>query len=164
MDLLKSWWVLVILMVLAILIILYVVGNKSVHAEVVIKAKPAQVWKVLTDFETIKEWNPVLIPLNGELKEGEKIRYEFRQDENNSTEMPATVQQITEEKLIHQSGGMAGVLTFNHQYQLEAVEGGTKVTIHEEYRGIMVPFWNPKPVEAAYGRLLKALKKRVEAG
>lgn len=162
MTILTSKWMIVVYVLSLILIVLYLTGCKSVHSQIIIKAPPQDVWNVLTDFEKIKEWNHVLIPIEGELKEGATITYEFHQDENNMSEIPATVKQIIGNKLINQTGGMWGVLTFNHKYILDPIEDSTQVTIHEDYRGIMVPFWNPAPVEEAYKRLGQALKDRVE--
>ena len=149
------------LILVSVLLILSLLGRKSVKSEILIPASPQAVWNVLTDLEKVKEWNPVLIPIEGELKEGATIRYEFHQDDANSSIIPATVKKIAVGKLLNQAGGVPGVLTFNHKYILEEMENHTRLTIHEEYRGIYVPFWNPAPVELAYGRLAEALKERV---
>ena len=42
------------------------------------------------------------------------------------------------------------MLTFDHTWRLEAVDGGTRVTQFEEYKGIGVLFWDPAWVEEAY--------------
>jgi hypothetical protein len=76
--------------------------------------------------------------------------------------MDAVVKAMEPNRLLNQYGGMGFILTFDHKYTLEPVDSGTNVTIEEYYRGIMVPFWNPSPVEAAYHRLLFSLKNRVE--
>ena len=68
---------------------------------------------------------------------------------------------MIEKKKLNQFGGMRGILTFDHQWLLEPVEGGTKVIQHEEYRGIGVWFWDYSWVEPAYTKANDALKKRV---
>jgi len=152
-----------ILILISVLLILFLIGRKSVNAEIAINASTEEVWSVLTDVNRVKEWNHVLIPIQGELKEGTKITYEFYQEENGkAATMGATVRKLIPNNLINQSGGIPGVLTFNHKYTLEATQTGSIVRIEEKYRGIMVPFWNPQPVELAYGRLLEQLKERVE--
>lgn len=157
-----SKWVIAAIAVAAILLILFIIGKKSVHAEIKVQASPAQVWAILTDIQQIREWNHVLIPVEGELVEGNKIKYEFYQEQGGkATIIDAKVNRIEKEKLINQKGGIPGVLTFDHQYRLESVSVGTKVIIHEDYRGIMVPFWNPKPVEQAYKRLLSSLDEHL---
>lgn len=161
MTLLSSKWMIFGEVLFVVLFLLYIFGKKSVHTEISIPAPSGTVWSVLTDIQNTKTWNPVLIPLEGELKEGTQIKYEFRQDENSISTIPATVKQIIDNRLLNQTGGMPGLLTFDHKYKLEPADGGTKVTIHEDYRGIMVPFWNPAPVEEAYKRLASALKDQV---
>ena len=150
------------LVLVAGLLLLYVIGQKSAHAEIQIPASPQKVWEVLSDFPRTREWNPVLVPIEGTLAEGNSIQYEFYQEAGGpATAMEAQVMRVEESKLIAQKGGMPGLLTFRHQYQLVETAQGTQVIIHETYRGIMVPFWDPRPVEMAYQRLLTSLKQRV---
>ena len=99
---------------------------------------------------------------NGEIENGSRLLYEFTQDKNTKSEISITVKEITPNKLLNQVGGIPFILTFNHTYTLVPNGDATKVIIHEDYNGIGVNFWNPQPVEIAYGRLNEALKKRVE--
>lgn len=147
---------------LVVIVILILTGRKSVHHEISINASPERVWQVLTDMASYDEWNPTMKLVQGEVTEGNKVIYQFTQDAENASEIPANVKQIIPNALLNQTGGIPLVLTFNHKYILEPVDGGTKVTIHEDYRGIGVNFWNPGPVQNAYERLNIALKKRAE--
>ncbi|MEM1119977.1 MAG: SRPBCC domain-containing protein [Bacteroidota bacterium] len=160
---LTSKWVIILSAILAIFVLLYFLGRKSVHSEIMIAASPTAVWVVLMDTQKYREWNPVLIPIQGKLKEGEKVRDEFIQSADKKSEIPSTVKKMIPNQLLNQGGGMKGVITCDHRYILEAIDGQTKVTIHEDYAGIYVNFWNPKPVAAAYERLNQALKRRVES-
>ena len=162
MEILNSKWFLFTAIPILILVVLYVIGSKSVHTEVNIKANTKAVWQVLTDIKKAKEWNTVLVPIKGELKEGTKVKYSFSQEGSKPMEMDAKVVQLTPEKLINQKGGMPFVLTFNHRYIIEADGENTKLTIHEDYKGIMVPFWNTNPVQKAYEKLINQVKERVE--
>lgn len=154
----------VILIILGlVLVTLYVTGRKSVHHEIVIDASPDKVWAILTDVKGYKFWNPVMELVSGEVKEGNKVTYRFTQDKENVSTIPARVKKMIPQQLLNQAGGVPFILTFDHRYTLDAIEGGTKVTIQEHYVGVGVNFWNPKPVEAAYARLNKALKKKVES-
>ncbi len=152
----------IVLGILAILIILAFTGNKSVHHEIIINADPEKVWKILIEMDEYPNWNPVMELIEGAVQEGNKMKYKFTQDENTTSEIGATVLQIVPNKLLNQKGGIPLVLTFNHKYLLESSGNSTKVIIHEDYRGIGVNFWNPRPVEEAYTRLNVALKNRVE--
>ena len=137
------------------------IGCATVNTGIIIPAAPAEVWSVLTDVPGYKEWNPVLVPLEGKLREGEKLKYRMTDGEGKQSEVESKVVEVIEEKRLNQRGGIPGILTFDHTWQLEPVEGGTRVTQHEEYRGIGVWFWDYGWVEPAYSRANEALKKRV---
>jgi hypothetical protein len=156
-------WMLIIALPILLLIILFLIGRKSVHAEIIIDANPAKVWKVLMEKTSYREWNSVLIPIKGDLVEGSSVTYEFFQDAKNKSVISSKVKKIKENTLLNQGGGIPGILTFNHKYILERSGNGTKVTIHEDYRGMGVPFWNPAAVQKAYESLCNDLKKRVES-
>ncbi|BBM88893.1 hypothetical protein COTS27_00580 [Spirochaetota bacterium] len=163
MGILSSKWFLIILAIVLIAIVLIFTGKKSVRAEVSIESPREDVWNVLTDVSTIKEWNKVLIPIEGEIKTGNTIKYEFYQEEEDSKPAvtSAKVKQFIPLELINQTGGIPGIITFNHSYILTQKENMTTVSIYEKYTGIMVNFWNPTPVKNAYERLLISLKERV---
>ncbi|CAI8244262.1 MAG: Uncharacterised protein [Bacteroidia bacterium] len=148
--------------VIVVIIILIFTGRKSVHHEITIEAPSQKVWETLINMSEYPNWNPVMKLIDGEVKEGCKVKYQFIQDADNISEIPASVIQIVPKELLNQKGGLPLILTFNHKYILESSGNSTRVTIHEDYRGIGVNFWNPKPVEEAYARLNFALKKRLE--
>ena len=161
MGILTSKWLLAALLLITVLVLLYLFGRKSVHTEIDIPAPVDQVWSVLMNIDVYPHWNTVMEPLTGELKEGETLVYRFHQAEGQAYEVSSNVKQIVKNSLLNQAGGVPAILTYNHRYELVAIENGTRVIIHEDYRGIAVPFWNPAPVLAAYQRLNQALKKRV---
>lgn len=148
--------------IIAVFVLLVFTGKKSAHSELIINAPAEKVWTVLTDFGKYPEWNPTMKLVKGEVKEGNKVVYQFTQDADNVSEISAKVQKLIPNKLLNQKGGIPLILTFNHRYVLEPQGEKTKMIIHEDYGGIGVNFWNPKEVEKAYERLNQALKKRVE--
>lgn len=147
---------------IAILFILYLTGRKSVHHEIVIQASPEKVWAVITNTDQYPDWNPVMQLLEGSVKEGNKVKYQFTQAADNSYNIDSTVKKVRPNTLLNQGGGTPGVLTFDHKYILEPHAEGTRLSIHEDYAGIGVNFWNPVPVEAAYIRLNEAIKRESE--
>lgn len=162
MSIFSSKWLLAFLGICIILLILYVLGHKTVHTEITIPAPPAKVWAELSNASGFKEWNPVLIPVDGEFRKGVKLKYKMIQPDGKTSLVDATVVKMKKERLLNQYGGIPGILTFDHSYLLEPVDGGTKLTQHEEYRGIWVLFWDPSWVQTAYEKANEALKKRVE--
>ena len=137
------------------------IGCSSVHTEITIPAEPEVVWSVITDADGYKEWNPVLVPIEGNLRDGEKIKYQMTQPDGKQSEVMARVKTMVSLHELNQGGGIPGILTFDHKWLLEPVDGGTKVTQHEEYRGIGVLFWDYSWVEPTYAQANEALKKRV---
>ena len=143
------------------IVALSLLGHKSVHAELVIPAPPEAIWSVLTDAASYEEWNPVFTSVEGDYREGAKIAYRMRDASGAETDVTATVIKLERGRELNQFGGMRGILTFDHHWFLKPVEGGTRVTQHEDYRGIGVWFWDPSWFESAYARANEALSTRV---
>jgi hypothetical protein len=51
---------------------------KEIITRIEIRSKPEKVWKVLTDFQHYKLWNPFIIGITGSPIRGEKIEIELR--------------------------------------------------------------------------------------
>ena len=144
-----------------IIVALSLSGRKSVQAELVIPAPPEAIWSVLTDAEGYQDWNPVFTSVTGEYRQDAKLAYSMRDESGNETDVTATVVKLDEARELNQFGGMRGILTFDHHWLLEPIEGGTRVTQQEEYRGIGVWFWDPSWFNTAYARANEALRDRV---
>jgi len=137
-------------------------GHKTVHTEILIEgASSEEVWAVLATSEDYPKWNPIFVKIEGKHAEGTILKYRMRDAEGKESDVEATVVEMSRPKKINQFGGMRGVLTFDHVWRLEQVEGGTRVIQHEEYRGIGVWFWDPGWVEDAYNKANENLKVRV---
>ncbi len=144
----KTATVLVILLVLVVLAV--VLPRKSVHAELVIPAEPADVWRVLVDPGSYSNWNPIFVAVEGRFEEGNILSVAMRSPDGSETPVAPRVKKIVVNQEINQVGGIPGVLTFDHTWRLEPSDDGTNVIQHEEYRGIGVLFWDPAWVEDAY--------------
>lgn len=136
-------------------------GCASTHNEILINAAPEDVWNVLVDSNAYSQWNPVIIDPKGKFEEGQKVVFQFRESDGKQYEVKAKVIKVVPQKLLNQHGGIWGILTYNHRYILEEGGEGTKVTIHEDYKGVYVPFWNHSNMDASYAKLNEALKNRV---
>jgi len=137
------------------------VSCTTFHTEIIIPAEPEAIWSVLIDAPGYKEWNPLLIPLTGSLQEGQKITYQMTQPDGKQSELTSKIKKMIAHKELNQRGGIPGILTFNHKYLLESVEGGTKVTQHEVDRGIGLLFWDYSWVQPTYEKVNEALRDRV---
>lgn len=153
-----SRWLLAI--IVAVVIAMTLLGEETFHTEVMIPAPPADVWAVLMDTERYPEWNPVFVRVDGAYSEGGQVT-NLVQDPSGPMEITATVAKLTPEVELNQTGGMFGLLTFDHQWLLEPADGGTKVIQHEVDRGLYMWFWDSSWVQPGYESVSQALKERV---
>ena len=161
MAVLTTKWGIAVLVFIAILLFLYLIGQKSVHSELLIEASPEKIWKVLMDKADYEKWNQVLIPIEGDIKKGNNLRYKLIQPDGNAIEIEMKVVQLVPLKLLNQRGGFPGIFTFNHRYILEPIGNNTKVIIHEDFKGIVVLFWDVSWVQQAYAKLNKSLRQYI---
>ncbi len=136
-------------------------GHKVVHTEIVVPAPAEAVWGVLTDPAGYAEWNPIFVRVEGEFREGAEMHYRMRDHTGKESDVTSKVVRFAEQQLLNQFGGLRGILTFDHTWQLEPVEGGTRIIQHEEYRGVGVWFWDASWVKPMYQRANEALQARV---
>ncbi|MEM7220184.1 MAG: SRPBCC family protein [Pseudomonadota bacterium] len=150
--------------IIAIVIILIALAallpRKSVHAELQFEQSAAVVWAAIVDTGGYDAWNPIFQKLRGEFVAGTEMAFEMRVSDGSFSPVTAKVVAVTPEQLLHQSAGIPGVLTANHQWRLEANDAGTLVIQHEEYRGAGVLFYNPAYVQTLYQQGLEALRER----
>ncbi|MEW8627368.1 MAG: SRPBCC domain-containing protein [Candidatus Thiodiazotropha sp.] len=161
MTLLTSKWFYILLGVLVLLVVLYLSGRKTFHAEIFIPAPPEKVWAVLTDEKGYKHWNPLLVPKEGKFSTGNKIVYQMTQPDGKQSDFPSKIISIEPLRLIKQFAGMPLVLTADHEYRLKAENGGTRVIQHEVDNGIVMHFWDSSWVQPSYEKVNEALKKRI---
>lgn len=151
-----------LLPILALVIVAGQFTSRTFHVESIIPAPPEKVWAVLTDNQAYPEWNPVFVEVQGAYAEGAKVLNRVRDPDGKFMEMTATVKALTKTRELRQTGGLPGVITFDHQWLLEPVEGGTKVIQHEIDRGFYLWFWNSDWIEPGYRSVNEALAARVQ--
>ena len=139
----------------------FCLGCASVNTEVLIDAEPETVWSVLIETETYGEWNPVMVSASASHEEGQTVTYEVHIEDEKPAEITSKVETLSENRLLRQSGGIWGILTFDHQYKLEPIEGRTKVIQREDYAGIGLLFWDHKKMQKVYESSNQELKQRV---
>jgi hypothetical protein len=137
-------------------------GCKTVTVETVIQAKPATVWRVLSDAPGFEHWNPVHVRVEGVFREGEVVRMHVKDGKGKVSAFNSTVRRVVPDWELAQGGGVPGLLTFSHSFRLEPVAGGTRVVQREEFSGAGVLFVDLDWVEPGYNSVNSALKRRAE--
>lgn len=142
-------------------IVVSLLTTETFHAEVIIPAKPEDVWAVLTDTTRYPEWNPVFVDVDGQYVEGAILPTKIIEPDGGILKLTSHVKKVEPYREIRQTGGLPVIMTFDHRWLLEPVEGGTKVTQHEVDRGGLIWFWDLAWVQPAYVKLNEALSQRV---
>ena len=75
--------------------------------------------------------------------------------------MRPTLKTLVPNRELQQGGGMPGVLTYNHSWTLQPVEGGTLVRQIDVDRGAFLWFWDTSWIEPSFRLANEALARRV---
>lgn len=138
--------------------------HKRIHSEIVIDASPDEVWGVLTDWERLPEWSPTLQSVQGDVRDGQRVKcvYNFR----GNLFKPEHVLLYSPGKEFGWSDPILPGLTDRHMFRVEALEDGrTRFVQEDEVRGVLSPvlgWYFLNEMLTSYPSFNEALKLRVE--
>ena len=115
------------------------------------------------DTASYGDWNPVFVKVKGSYVEGGEVINTFKDPSGKLYEVTNKVKAVVPEKQLRQQGGMPLVITFDHQWLLEPVPQGTRVTQYEVDRGFYVWFWDDSWIIPSYTEVLDALNVQVKS-
>ena len=136
---------------------------KTFEAEINVAAPPEEVWAVLMDTERYPGWNPTFVAVSPAYGPDIQVRSRVAKPNGSFIDMITTVKTFVAHEELRQSGGLPGVLTYNHAWLLTPVDGGTHVRQVDVDRGAYLWFWDSSWIEPAYQRANEALAARVMA-
>ncbi|MFD0855416.1 SRPBCC family protein [Actinomadura adrarensis] len=161
----------IVVLLIAVPAALYTWTRISPHEprhEIEIDARPALVWKVLTDLRAYPEWNPFIVSSEGEVRKGGKLVNKLVQKGGGgSMTFKPTVLVAEPEKEYRWIGRflVPGIVDGEHYFLLEALDGGerTRLVQGETFTGVVVPFAGGAiDVEEEFADMNRALKARAE--
>lgn len=134
-------------------------GHKKVYTEKHIDATPQQIWSVLMDTKAYAQWNEFIPNAEGNYALGATIiNHAVMPNASKPTEMKTKVITFEKEQLLHQHGGIPGIITFDHRYRLNPKNDGTTLLIQEEdYKGLYVWFWDANMMKPVYDNVNESL-------
>lgn len=117
---------------------------KQVRTEIVIHAKPSEVWAVLTDFKKYSSWNPFIVSIEGELVEGKKISARMQPPGSSGMDFKPTLLKVNPNVELRWLGHLfiRGLFDGEHIFELyENTDGSTTLVQREIFRGVLVPLF-----------------------
>ena len=137
----------------------------EIVTELEIDAPPSLVWKVLCDFEAYPEWNPFVLSMRSQLKEGAKAMAHFDMGFKRPLPMPLRIVTVDPEREFAWAGGTEPFMQGRHYFRLESLPNDrTRLTHGEKFTGVLggiaAPLVKRSRLAANYDKLNQALATR----
>jgi hypothetical protein len=139
--------------------------GRIIDSEILIDARPADVWAVLSDLDRYGEWNPFIVAARGKLSPGSRLRLTMKAGTKSFKFGPKlTVAEPDHELRWMGHLGIPGIFDGEHVHHLEATGEGTTYRQSEEFGGVLIPLMGGllKDTAAGFRAMNAALKERVE--
>ncbi|AET65241.1 SRPBCC domain-containing protein [Methanothrix harundinacea] len=141
----------------------------EIRDEVEIRGSPEEVWRILTDFEAYRDWNPFIRPVVGVASEGARLRVQIRPPGGRAMAFRPRVTRVARGRELRWLGRLwlPGILDGEHIFEIEPL-GPDRVRLvqREIFSGLLVPLARGRIREetiAGFREMDRALKERAEA-
>lgn len=143
---------------------------RSITTQIDIDASSAAVWWVLTDFESYPEWNPFIRSIQGNLRNGSRLRAYLTAYNGRGMAVTPRIIRLEAEREFRWRGMFLfrGLFDVEHSFALEPIDGErrTRFTQSEVFKGILVPLFGGigllRNTELAFKEMNQALARRAE--
>lgn len=100
-------------------------SHRTIYTDIEINATPEQVWSVLTDTKSYKNWAAFLVEIKGEIKDGNSITvvFQINPKKNKQTTIDHIIS-VTEGKEFFWAEKGPGGITDNHHFRVESTNDG----------------------------------------
>ena len=142
---------------------------KEIRTEILIEAPRAAVWRALTDFAEMPQWNPFIDRIDGEAREGAKLRIRISNGRGGGMRFSPVVRVVRPGRELRWLGRLVVPGLFDGEHAFELLDAGPRRTrfVHsEKFSGLLVGLSGSmlSETEAGFRRMNEALKRRVETG
>jgi hypothetical protein len=137
---------------------------RELGSEIEIEAPADRVWQILTDFEQYPRWNPFLVSVTGEARQGVQLRARA----GGMTFRPV-VQRAVPGRELRWLGRLLlqGIFDGEHHFEIEPLsEQRVRFRQSEKFRGVLVPLLWPfigGSTLRGFQAMNSALKQRAES-
>lgn len=157
----------ILLLFIGVIILLLVVGKKSLYTDITINAPVDSVWNEFSRFSEYPGWNPFIKKISGDMKVGGKIDITIQPKGGNPVDFNPTVLIYKEKSVVQWEGKLfvPGIFTGRHTFILVSLDKDkTRFIQKEDFNGILVPFINLDSTLEGFKEMNSLLKSRVEKG
>ncbi len=132
--------------------------SRATSVSINIKADASIIWALLTNAEDFPRWNSTITSIEGNIKEGEKIKLKVKLDEKRTFKIK--IKEMNPEKSMVW-GDSQGKRTFTLDKQND---GSVQFTMHEKMGGLMFPLYAKliPPFDEAFETYAADLKREAE--
>ena len=142
---------------------------REIRSEIDIDASPETVWNVLTEFESLPDWNPFMLRAQGDVKVGEKIEVYLKLPDGMGMTIKPRVLVVEPNREFRWKGRMVipGIFDGEHIFEIEkSGDVSCHLVQREQFTGIltslMLRFIGKKTLRG-FEMMNTALKARAEA-
>lgn len=142
--------------------------KQSISTSILIKASPAKVWNVLTNFKNYPNWNPFIKQIEGDIKVGKKFSAIIQAPNNKPMKFKPEVLIFDANKEFKWIGYLLipGLFDGEHRFQLiDNHDGSTTLMQSENFKGLLVPLFKnmlQKDTYAGFEMMNEKLKSLCE--
>lgn len=140
----------------------------ELSTSVYVDASPETVWRVLTDFDDYREWNPFMRVV-GRANEGAHLDVEIRPPRRRTMRFRPTVTHAEYGRELRWTGHLLtpGLYDGEHRFVVEPDGEGTRFVQSERFGGVLASVVNRwmgmgESVETGFDAMNRALKARAE--
>lgn len=137
----------------------------EIVTEVEIDATPGEVWSLLGNPDSYRDWNPFIVSMEGQLVEGATLVNTMRPQAGSEMTFRPVVLKAEPERELRWLGRLFLPRIFDgeHYFVLEEREGGTRLIHGERFHGVLLWFIDANQFRADFERMNTALKAQAEA-
>ncbi|NWJ51914.1 MAG: SRPBCC domain-containing protein [Bacteroidetes bacterium] len=117
---------------------------KEIKTEILIKATPAEVWKVFTNFDNYPNWNPFMTSLKGKVLVGNRIVVRLEPPGAKGMTFSPRVLAFKPNRELRWLGHLLFPGLFDGEHKFELIDNGDSTTTFnqsEKFKGILVPLF-----------------------
>jgi hypothetical protein len=116
---------------------------KEIRTEIEINAVAERLWRMLTDFAAYPEWNPFIVEISGEAREGARLTARLRPPGTRGWTFRPVILRADAPRELRWRGrlGLKYIFDGEHIFTIEAIaENRVRFVQREIFSGLLVPF------------------------